>query len=66
VYKRQVYKRQIVNTAGVVTIEALSTNVAFSVAKATASKINVYIEAEVVNVQNLSGGAVDIAVKAIG
>lgn len=55
---------KIVDTAGTLTTEQLGTpNVAFNNTKDNASTINVYFETGVVNIQNLSGGIVDLTVK---
>lgn len=54
----------IVDTAGTVATELIVTNASFNAAKDNASTINCYVEGGVVKVQNNSGGAVDLTVKA--
>lgn len=55
----------IKDVAGTVSTQLLVTQANFTAAKAGAGTINVYIETGVVKVQNLSGGTIDINVKAI-
>lgn len=52
------------NAAGTTTLSILNGDAIFSVAEATASKINVYVEAGVVKVQNNTGAEIDVNVKA--
>lgn len=49
---------------GTVTLEQILVNANFDLAKDNGGTINVYVESGVINIQNLSGGAVDIRVKA--
>lgn len=53
----------LINTAGTKTTTKLAGPTVITATKDTASSINVYFENDVINVQNLTGGAIDITVK---
>ena len=53
----------LINTGGTIAPQILGTQALFTTSKDTASKINVYVEDGVVQVQNNSGDAIDLVLK---
>lgn len=54
----------VVNTAGTLAAQLQVTNANVTITKGTATKLNVYMEDDVLKVQNLTGASVDATVKA--
>lgn len=54
----------IVDTGGTVAPQLLGTQANFTIAEDNAGTINVYVDTGVINIQNNSGGIVDISYKA--